>query len=230
MDETKNILYVEDDKTLSFLTSDSLKMRGFEVTVCEDGEKAWEVFQEHEFKICVLDIMLPKMDGFTLAEKIREVNNDVPIIFLTAKTMIEDKINGLKIGGDDYIIKPFSIEELILKIEIFLKRSKKLIAETEKSIDIGEYKLMFHQLLLKSKTKEQRLTVREADILKFFIQNKNILIKREEILKQIWGDDDYFLGRSLDVFISRLRKYFSDDNRIKIENVHGVGFIFKIQD
>lgn len=230
MEKKKRVFYVEDDQALSFLTSDSLRMKGFDVTLCEDGEKAWEKFQKETFDICILDIMLPKMDGFMLAEKIREINQDIPIIFLTAKSMLDDKINGLKIGGDDYIIKPFSLEELVLKMEIFLRRNKKINTELVDKLAVGSYELIYHQLVLRNGNNEQKLTTREADLLFYFYQNKNQIIKREEILKEIWGNDDYFLGRSLDVFISRLRKYLKEDPQIQIENVHSVGFIFKCEE
>lgn len=226
----KRILYVEDDKTLSFLTSDSLRMHGYDVVVCENGEEGWEQFQKGTIDLCVLDVMLPQMDGFTLAKKIREMNADVPILFLTAKTLVEDKISGLKIGGDDYIVKPFSMEELLLKIDIFLKRSKKTENRNENEFQLGKFVFQLQQLKLKGPKKLHKLTSREADLLHFFIQHKNELVKREEILKALWGSDDYFLGRSLDVFISRLRKYFIEDQRIKLENVHGVGFILQVKE
>lgn len=229
MEVLNRILYVEDDQTLRFLTSDSLKMKGFDVKICEDGEEAWAEFQKNQFDICVLDVMLPKMDGFELAQKIRETDADIPIIFLTAKSLLEDKISGLKLGGDDYIIKPFSIEELVLKIQIFLKRNKKIQSDVAETIQLGDYSIQFNQLLIQSKYEEQHLTLKEAEIIRFFIENLNTLKKREDILKNVWGEDDYFIGRSLDVFISRIRKYFSNDKRIKLDNVHGVGFILRFE-
>jgi DNA-binding response OmpR family regulator len=227
MSEEKKILYVEDDQTLGYLTADSLRLKGFDVTICEDGFVALEIFNKQEFDICVLDVMLPKMDGFELARKIRVVNQEIPIIFLTAKSMLEDKLEGLKLGGDDYIIKPFSIEELVLKIEIFLKRKRIQPKDENSSYQIGKYNLYCEKLILSIGKKEQRLTSKEAELIRYFIENKNTILKRDDILLNIWGEDDYFLGRSLDVFISRLRKYFNADPSIKIENVHGVGFIFR---
>lgn len=221
------ILYVEDDVNLSFVTKDNLEEEGFEIIHFLDGKEAWKSFKKEKFDLCLLDVNLPELDGFSLAEKIRTQNNQIPIIFLTAKTMQDDKIAGLKIGGDDYITKPFDIEELTLRIKVFLKRN--LISESTISSDvfiIGSYEFCFSQLYLKSKSAEHKLTHREAEVLKFICDRKNQVIKREDILKAIWGRDDYFLGRSLDVFITRIRKMLSSDPAIKIENVHGVGFRF----
>lgn len=221
------ILYVEDDVNLSFVTKDNLEEEGFEIVHFLDGKEAWRAFKKEKFDLCLLDVNLPELDGFTLAEKIRTQNNQIPIIFLTAKTMQDDKIAGLKIGGDDYISKPFDIEELTLRIKVFLKRN--LISESTISSDvfiIGSYEFCFSQLTLKANSQEHKLTHREAEVLKFICDRKNQVIKREDILKAIWGRDDYFLGRSLDVFITRIRKMLSSDPSIKIENVHGVGFRF----
>lgn len=221
----KHILYVEDDKTLGFVTKENLEQEGYIVTHCVNGVDAMEVFNNNTFDLCVLDIMLPQMDGFTLAEHIREKNEHVPIIFLSAKSLSEDKIKGFKLGGDDYITKPFSIEELILKIQVFLKRN--LITkekQVEKEYQLGKFKFLYKDLLLRLDTNRRTLTQREADLLLFFAQNQNSILKRSEILVRVWGRDDYFLGRSLDVFISRLRKYLKDDPNLELENIHGVGF------
>ncbi len=222
------ILYVEDDVYLSFVTKDNLELKGYQITCCENGEEALKTFQSGEFSLCILDVMLPKMDGFTLAKKIRESNKDIPILFLTAKSLKEDKIKGLTIGGDDYIVKPFSIEELILKIEIFLKRSK--VTSTnhyEPVIKIGQYILDTEKYILHFNNDQKRLTSREAELLKFFISNKNKTVSREEILNNVWGDDSYFVSRTLDVFISRLRKYLKKDPSIQIKNIHSVGYILE---
>lgn len=224
-DKLSRILYVEDDLSLGLVTKDSLELHGFQITHCEDGEKAWELVQSEAFHLCVLDVMLPKMDGFSLAEKIREIDQDIPIIFLTAKSLQEDKINGLKLGGDDYLTKPFSIEELILKIEIFLKRNKvDNVSKSQKIHNIGAYVFDFENLILQKEAQERRLTLREAEVLKLFCSHFNVVLRREHILKEIWGKDDYFMGRSLDVFITRLRKYLKEDPNIKIENIPSVGF------
>ena len=180
------------------------------------------------FDVCVFDIMLPKLDGFALATEVRKVNSNIPIIFLSAKTLKEDRIKGLRLGADDYLVKPFSIEELLLKIEIFLKRSSKRTVLHETLYTIGKYNFDITNYTLSKGTKQVVLTKREADLLKLFIENANIVLKREDILKTLWGDDDYFMGRSLDVFISRLRKILCDEKNISIENIHGVGFKFLI--
>jgi len=221
------ILYVEDDENLSFVIKDSLQEEGFEIFHFEDGKEAYKNFKKEKFDLCLLDVMLPELDGFSLAEKIREQNDQIPIIFLTAKVLQEDKIEGLKIGGDDYITKPFSIEELTLRIRVFLKRSSATDAEEEQNeFKIGKYEFSFSQLTLDSENGHQKLTHREAEVLKYLCERKDTVIKREDILTQIWGRDDYFLGRSLDVFITRLRKMLAPDESLKIENVHGVGFRF----
>lgn len=217
------ILYVEDDETLSFVTSDNLTLHGYEVVHCLDGELAIERFKGNSFDLCLLDVMLPKKDGFTLATEIRKKNPEIPIIFLTAKSMKEDRIAGLKLGADDYITKPFSIEELILKIEVFLRRKFVNTQQTNK-YTIGKLAFDYRNLAIINGDVEKILTQREADLLKLLIENKNNVIKREEILERVWGQNDYFLGRSMDVFISRLRKYLNDDEAIKIDNIHGVGF------
>lgn len=225
-DREIHILFVEDDKTLSFVTKDNLEEKNYKVTCCHDGESALKVFREQEFDLCLLDIMLPKVDGFTVAKTIREENQDIPILFLTAKSMKEDKIHGLKIGGDDYITKPFSIEELILRIEVFLKRSRVNNSEkkTKKVYELGSYSFDYENLMLTYKDETIKLTVKESELLRLFCENHNKILKREDILLRIWGSDDYFLGRSLDVFISKLRKHLEYDPGIKIDNIHGVGF------
>ena len=222
------ILYAEDDDTLAFLTKDNLEQHHFNVFHYTDGNACLNAFKTETFDICVFDIMLPKMDGFALATAVREINTDIPIIFLSAKTLKEDRIRGLRLGADDYLIKPFSIEELLLKIEIFLKRSSKKNKIQQQLYVIGNYHFDSKNFLLSSETKKTTLTQRESRLLELFIENKNSVLKREHILKTLWGDDDYFMGRSLDVFISRLRKILADDNRIVIENIHGVGFKFSL--
>jgi len=224
MNNNPRILYVEDDVSLAFVTRDNLQLQGFEVTHCENGIQALNTFRKGNYDLCVLDVMLPEMDGFELAEKIRMNDAHVPIIFLTAKAMQEDKLHGLRIGGDDYILKPFSIEELVLKVRIFLKR--RVVKDAEElptSFNIGKFSFEYADLLLN----EQRLTQREADVLRILAIHANEIVKREIILKEIWGEDDYFHGRSLDVFISRLRKFLVDDDSVAIENIHSVGFKLK---
>ena len=227
-EQLPKILYVEDDKTLSYITKENLERKGYLITFCEDGDQALKLFKSDNFDICLLDVMIPEIDGFTVAKEIRKINKDIPIIFLTAKSLQEDKIHSLMIGADDYIVKPFSIEELYLKIEIFLKR-KFITSDSGSSqiFKIGSLTLDFSNLKLITPVNEIRLTYREAELLRLLIINKNALLKRENILKSLWKEDDYFLGRSMDVFISRLRKYLKSDQSLKIENVHGIGFILK---
>jgi len=227
--DNPKILYVEDDPTLGFVTQDNLKRRGYDVILCQDGDLGLKTFNEKEFDLVVLDIMLPVLDGINVAKNIRQKNKEIPIIFLTAKALLEDKLEGLSSGGDDYIVKPFSIEELVLKIEVFLKRSKiSDAAYKSKEILIGKYVFNPEMLILLLNGNEQKLTLREAELLQFFFRNKGKLVEREDILKSIWGSDDYFSGRSLDVFISRIRKYLKEDKNIKLENRHGIGFILTI--
>lgn len=222
----KKILYVEDDPNLAFATKDNLEQFDYEIVHAEDGVQALDIFGKEHFDICVLDVMLPKMDGFTLAENIRKSDSQVPILFLTARALQEDKIKGLQLGGDDYITKPFSIEELRLRIDVFLRRSK-----AERPLDakpeagkVGGYNFDFQKLTLSFNGSVQALTFREAEVLKYLADRPEQVIRRDDLLKAIWGDDDYFMGRSLDVFISRLRKYLALDGEIRIDNIHGVGF------
>lgn len=226
MKESKtHILYVEDDINLSFVTKDNLALAGYNVFHCSTGKEALRAIKKQDFSLCLLDIMLPVVDGFELAEVIRKKDKNVPIIFLSAKSLTEDKIKGLKIGADDYITKPFSIEELLLKIKVFLKRSNTTSSSIEvKTQRIGKFEFAPKNLNLHINGNHRKLTQKETDLLVFFCKHKNEVIKREEILTQVWGDDDYFLGRSLDVFISKLRNYLKEDSSIHIENIHGVGF------
>ncbi|KQS93629.1 response regulator transcription factor [Chryseobacterium sp. Leaf394] len=222
--EKSKILYAEDDETIAFLIQDSLE-NFYEIKRFSNGKSALEAFHNEQFDICLLDIMMPEMNGFDLAEKIREKNSEVPIIFTSAKSLKEDRIKGLKIGADDYLVKPFSIEELILKIEVFLKRSKKTETLPE-NFTVGKYSFDPKNYTLNDGSNTLTLTQRESELLFFFIRNKNTVLKRQDILKAIWGDDDYFMGRSLDVFISRLRKVLADEEHLTIENIHGIGFRF----
>ncbi|MEO5674920.1 MAG: response regulator transcription factor [Chitinophagales bacterium] len=219
------VLLAEDDSNLSFVIKDNLERKGFHVSACKDGVEGHALFQKEDFDLCLLDIMMPKMDGITLAEKIRKGNHHVPIIFISAKSLLDDKLTAFKVGGDDYLIKPFSMDELLFKIEVFLKRSKVgTFDQSPKIFPVGKYEFDFSNLLLSLNKIDTQLTMREAEVLRYLVSKQNHLVPREELLKQIWGSDDYFLGRSLDVFISRLRKYLSGDSCITIENVHGVGF------
>lgn len=220
------ILYAEDDLTLAFLTKDALEMQSFEITHCKDGQEALLAFDDQRFDICILDIMMPNTNGFEVATQIRSRNADIPILFLSAKTLKEDRIKGLQLGADDYLVKPFSMEELVLKINIFLRRSQKENSILPNIVSIGIYSFDIENYTVSTPTTKVKLTQREAALLQFFIDNKNKVVKREAILKSLWGEDDYFMGRSLDVFISRLRKILINDTKLSIENLHGIGFRF----
>ncbi|WP_159517672.1 response regulator transcription factor [Sunxiuqinia indica] len=224
----KKILLVEDDKTLNFIIRDNLEEAGYDVKATENGEEAWDVFQKKQFDLCLFDVMLPKLDGFSLAKKVREKDVSIPVIFLTAKSMTEDKINGFTLGGDDYITKPFSMEELLLRIKVFLKRSHTEEVEKDElsSCKVGHFDFLFDNLTLQHGDEKRTLTYKEAELLRYFCENSNTVLSRSDILKNVWGSDDYYLGRSLDVFISRLRKYLKSDPDIKIINLHGIGFRF----
>ena len=217
------ILYVEDDETLAFLTQDALTENGYQVHHFMDGANALKAFKKEAFDLCVIDVMLPIMDGFSLAEELRSLNTQVPIIFVTAKSMKEDKIKGLTIGADDYITKPFSIEELILKINVFLKR-RFIRTDLDSVVSIGQCAFDFKNLTIDHKNQKIKLTQREGELMQQLYVNKNAVVSRKDLLERVWGKEDYFLGRSMDVFISRLRKYIKSDDNLVIENVHGVGF------
>lgn len=226
----KKILLVEDDPSLGFVIKDNLGMKGYEVTLCTDGEAGETTFRQSNFHLCILDVMLPKKDGFTLARSIRQKNKEIPILFLTAKSMMEDKLAGFQTGADDYITKPFSLDELVCRVEVFLRRSSGVITAGEETIfRVGDFAFDPSSFTLTNKTFEKTLTQKEAEVLKLLFQNRDRVLKREEILKQVWGDDDYFMGRSMDVFISKLRKYLKDDPAIQIVNYHGVGFRLELR-
>ena len=223
------ILLVEDDPSLGFVVKDNLSLKGYDVTLCKDGEEGEQRFFKDAFQLCILDVMLPKKDGFALARSIRKENADVPILFLTAKAMTEDKLDGFSTGADDYITKPFSLEELYCRIEVFLKRSNGTFKNGNiDSFTIGNYKFDAANFTLKHKEEERVLTSRETEILKQLYLHRDRVLKREEILLAVWGNDDYFLGRSLDVFISKIRKYLKEDPNVQITNFHGVGFKLEI--
>ena len=231
MEKKPRILYVEDDTTLSFVTRDNLELKGYSVDSCEDGDKALELFHMRVYDLCILDVMLPKMDGFTLAGKIREKNSDIPILFLTARSTKEDRIYGLQLGADDYITKPFSIEELVLKIEVFFRRSRivSAIGNRQVMIHLGRYVFDPANQQLTAGKKQLQLTYRENELLKFLADHSGQIVKREDILLNVWENDQYFSSRSLDVFISRLRKILRSDPAVMIENIHNVGYRLKIE-
>jgi DNA-binding response OmpR family regulator len=218
------VLIAEDDRDFGNILTQYVTISGFEVILARDGKEAWEQFNKDKPDICVLDVMMPEMDGFTLGEKIKQAHHDMPLIFLTAKSLKEDIVKGLKLGADDYITKPFDPEVLILRINNILKR---VYSSVNDEYQISSTVLRFNTLDLICGKKKEKLTLKEAQLLRYFIINKNKILAREDILTEIWGEDDYFLGRSMDVFISRLRKYVSDDSGIDIRTVRGTGFILE---
>jgi DNA-binding response OmpR family regulator len=218
------VLIAEDDRDFGNILAQYVTISGFNVSLGRDGKEAWEMFISDKPDICVLDVMMPEMDGFTLAEKIKEMDLNVPLIFLTARSLKEDIVRGLKIGADDYITKPFDPEVLILRINNILKRA---YASANDEYRISQTLLKYNTLELICPDSKVKLTLKEAQLLKYFIINKNKIIAREDILTEIWGEDDYFLGRSMDVFVSRLRKYVSTDKNIDIRTVRGTGFILE---
>lgn len=227
------LLLVEDDPNLGEILAEFLSVKGNEVTRAIDGEAGLKAWQEGKFDVCILDVMLPKKDGFDLARDIRKVDQQVPILFLTAKNMIEAKAEGFGLGGDDYLTKPFSVEELLLRIKALLRRSTSpgtsdgqptTITSEKEVFKIGQFTFDFTYRELKHASEVKRITSREADLLRMLCQHQNQILKREDALKKIWGDDSYFNARSMDVFITKLRKYLKDDPSIEIMNVHGTGY------
>jgi DNA-binding response OmpR family regulator len=225
-----SILLAEDDINLGFVISDQLRAEGYHVSLTTDGVEALKRFNEQPYHLCIFDVMMPKKDGFTLARDIRQINSDVPILFLTAKSMTEDKIEGFNAGGDDYLTKPFSVEELNLRIKSLLKRVNiRTEIPEEKVFNVSTFIFDTENLTLTLNGTSQSLTKKEAQILKILYKFKNQVLPREVILNTVWGQDDYFVGRSLDVFITKLRKYLKEDEQIQILNIHGVGFKLEIK-
>ncbi|MGY3054557.1 DNA-binding response OmpR family regulator [Pedobacter sp. UYEF25] len=226
----KKILLVEDDPNLGLLLQDYLQLKGkFEVVLCVDGEEGLKAFNtQHHFDLCILDVMMPKKDGFTLGKEIRKLNQHVPIIFATAKTMLEDKSAAYDLGGDDYITKPFRIEELLLRINALLKRVSgnpdDVLASKETKFSIGQYHFDYTTQIITFNGSQQKLSTKEAELLRLLCLKKNEVLTREEALLSIWHDDNYFNGRSMDVFLSKLRKYLREDSTVEILNVHGKGY------
>ncbi|MFY7990850.1 MAG: response regulator transcription factor [Fluviicola sp.] len=222
------ILLVEDDTNLGFIIADELKSQGYQVVLCTNGQDGAMRFTEDHFHLCIFDVMMPKKDGFTLAKEIRTINQEVPILFLTAKSMTEDKVAGFNAGGDDYLTKPFSFDELNVRVKALLKRVNLVEEKEEKIIALGEYAFDTENFTLKHAAFEKTLTKKEALVLKMLCKFKNTVVPRETILTAVWGQDDYFAGRSMDVFITKLRKYLSQDPSISILNVHGIGFKLEV--
>lgn len=218
------ILLVEDDTSLGFIISDQLSSLGYHVTLCSDGMEGFQRFNEDEYHLCLLDVMMPKKDGFSLAKDIRKVDKQIPILFLTAKSMTEDKVEGFEAGADDYLTKPFSAEELAVRVKALLKRVHFSEETTDSKVKIGTYVFDQANFMLTHPSFEKKLTKKEAQILKMLVKFENQVLPREIVLNGVWGQDDYFVGRSLDVFITKLRKYLSYDESVSIQNIHGIGF------
>lgn len=218
------ILLAEDDVDFGNILSQYVSLSGFEVTLARNGRDAWELFHSDRPDMCVFDVMMPEMDGFTLAEKMRSEEPGIPFIFLTAKSQREDIIRGLKLGADDYVTKPFDPEMLILRINNILRR---VYATSDDEFLISKTSLRYNTLELLTPGGTEKLTLREAQLLRHLIINRNKTLTREQILKEIWGEDDYFLGRSMDVFISRLRKFLSPDTGVALRTLRGLGFILE---
>ncbi len=218
------ILLAEDDTDLRSILSQYLELQGFTVLAAENGQKGLDIFEEQHVDICLLDIMMPVMDGYTLAQKIKKHDQEMPVLFLTAKNQKKDKLKGLKIGADDYITKPFEVEELILRVRNILRRARKIGLEP---ISIGEFEFRFDELMLSGYGSSHQMTLKEAELLKYLAEHKNTVLKREKILTDLWGEDDYFLGRSMDVFITRIRKYLKPEASVSLDTIRGVGFIFR---
>jgi len=226
MEQKIRILVAEDDLQLGFIIKDNLEDAGYQVINCPDGETAWEYFQKTNPEICILDVNMPYRDGYSLAKKIRQKSDLVPILFLTAKSLEEDKIKGFAAGGDDYITKPFSMKELLLRINVFLRRNKMVISDTKRSFSIGQYVFLPDELIFTNEQEKYNLTQKEAELLQFLCLHPNKVLKREEILAAVWGKNDFFLGRSMDVFITRLRKILAVEPAVTIETIHGLGYRF----
>lgn len=227
MKDKVKILLAEDDVNLGFLLVDFLEMKGYEVKLYKDGKSALNGFQNIKFDFCVLDIMMPEMDGYTLAKEIKKQNETVPIIFLTAKSQKQDKLKGYGLRVDDYITKPFDEDELLCKIQAILRRVKgKLGDSSTEGYQVGGYAIDKKSRTLYFKEQEvKRLTAKEFAVLSLLCESKNAVVEREQILNQVWGENDYFVGRSLDVFVTKLRKYLQDDPNVKIESIPSLGLI-----
>ena len=223
-DDRLKILLCEDDENLGMLLREYLQAKGFVAELCADGEAGFKAFLKTKFDICVLDVMMPKKDGFTLAQEIRSANTDVPIIFLTAKTLKEDILEGFKLGADDYITKPFSMEELVFRIEAILRRTKGKKSRESTVYHLGQFTFDTQKQLLQIGEKQTKLTTKENELLALLCSHSNEILQRDFALKTIWIDDNYFNARSMDVYITKLRKHLKDDPQIEIINIHGKGY------
>jgi DNA-binding response OmpR family regulator len=226
-----NVLLVEDDENLGFVTKDFLELSGFTVTLAVDGTQGLDFFYKNKYDIIILDIMMPHLDGFSVAESIRKKDKIIPIIFLTARTLKEDRIKGFRTGADDYITKPFSTEELKLRVEAILRRTSNHLAMPSEIYEFGPYTFNYAEHTLSSeKLGTIHLTKREAEVLRMLCEFKNKTLRREVALKAIWGDDDYFMGRSMDVYITKLRKILKAEDGVNINNIHNTGFKLEVEE
>lgn len=219
------LLVVEDDPNLGDILKEYLEMKGYEPTLCRDGEEGWNKFKKDKFDLCLLDIMMPKKDGFTLAKEIKKVQEDLPILFLTAKNQKDDIIEGLKIGADDYLTKPFSMEELLLRVNAILRRTQKSEEKSSlKQYKFGDFVLQYDEQIIEGPSGKTKLTSKENELIRILASDLNKLVNRSHALKQIWGDDSYFNARSMDVYLSKIRKILRDDPKVQIITIHGEGF------
>ena len=225
MDKEVRILLAEDDINLGQLLQTFLKSKGFAVSLAQNGQIAFDKFSKNEYDFCIFDVMMPEMDGFTLAKEVREINKQVPILFLTAKSMKNDKLEGFAVGADDYLTKPFAMEELLARINAILRRTESVITESQQDeVMVGTIKYEPDYRLLHLQGEVKKLTTKENQLLQLLVKNKNEILDRNATLRAIWGDDNYFNGRSMDVYIAKLRKLLKEDPAIEIMNVHGKGF------
>ena len=232
--ENQNIkvLLAEDDKNLGTVLASYLEAKGFPTKLCANGQEAYDEFLTGSFNFCIVDVMMPVMDGFTLAKEIRQIDKKVPILFLTAKSMEEDKLKGFELGADDYLTKPFSMEELIMRMQAIIRRTGEAVLHQNQThiYEIGKLNFDFNRQILKTPNDELKLTSKEAGLLKLLCENMNDVLDRSVALKKVWFDDSYFNARSMDVYITKLRKYLKADPDIELFNVHGVGFKLVVKD
>lgn len=224
--EKIHVLLAEDDKNLGSVLTSYLEAKGFPTTLCINGQEAYNQFRKEDYDFCIVDVMMPIKDGFTLAKEIRDLDKKIPILFLTAKSMQEDKLKGFELGADDYITKPFSMEELLMRMRAIIRRTteSKTMQANRTFYDVGKFNFDYNRQLLKTNDEEQKLTSKESELLKMLCDNVNEVLDRSDALKKIWHDDSYFNARSMDVYVTKLRKYLKADPDIELINVHGVGF------
>ena len=220
------VLLAEDDKNLGAVLTSYLEAKGYPTTRCENGQEAFIKFKNDDFDFCIIDVMMPVKDGFTLAKEIREIDKKTPILFLTAKSMQEDKLKGFELGADDYLTKPFSMEELLVRMKAIIRRAtESRVMETSRNIyDIGKLHFDYNRQILKTPEEEMKLTSKESELLKMLCDNVNDVLDRSMALKKIWNDDSYFNARSMDVYIAKLRKHLKDELKVRIITIHGQGF------